>query len=99
MHDDTDYSERDFRRKQIQSKTTMINYQLKKVGELAEIDKTITTHMARHTFADMARQKSKDIYGVSKALRHSSTKITEQYLAGFDNQAVDDVMDSVWGED
>lgn len=92
----TDYTERDFRRKQIQSKTTMINYRLKKLAVMIGTEKNLSTHVARHTFADMARQKSKDIYGVSKALRHSSTKITEQYLASFDNDAVDEIMGSVF---
>jgi integrase len=86
-------------RKQIWSKTALINKNLKKVAELAGIEKNLTTHMARHTFADLARKKSKDIYGVSKALRHSSTKITEEYLNSFDYDAVDDVMGSVFDEE
>jgi integrase/recombinase XerD len=86
-------------RKQIWSKTASINNNLKKVAELAGIEKNLTTHMARHTFADLARKKSKDIYGVSKALRHSSTKITEEYLNSFDYDAVDDVMGSVFDEE
>jgi site-specific recombinase XerD len=96
---ETDYSDRDFFVKQIQSKTTTINKHLKKLATMAGIDKNLTTHVARHTFADMARQKSKDVYAVSKALRHSSTKITESYLASFDNDAVDDVMSSVFGDE
>ena len=50
----------------------------------AVINKKISTHTARHSYADIARQKTDNIYNLSKTLGHSSIKITEAYLASFD---------------
>ena len=91
-----DYSNKEHFRKQIWSKTAQVNASLKDLAELAGIDKNLTTHMARHSFADIARKKSGNIYGVSKALRHSNIRVTEEYLESFDHDAVDDVMGSVF---
>lgn len=94
-----DYSNDEFFKKQLWSKTAQINASLKDLATMAGIDKNLTTHMARHSFADIARKKSGNIYGVSKALRHSNIRITEEYLESFDHDAVDDVMGSVFDFD
>jgi len=44
----------------------------------------------------MAHQKTDNIYNLSKTLGHSSIKITEAYLASFDEKAVDDTLDQVF---
>ncbi|MDP3003223.1 MAG: site-specific integrase [Bacteroidales bacterium] len=93
-----DYSDLLYLHNQIGAKTALINKYLKKVAEKAEITKKITTHTARHSFADLARQKTDNIYNLSKTLGHSSIKVTEAYLASFDQQAVDDTMDSMFDE-
>jgi hypothetical protein len=36
------------------------------------------------------------LYNLSKTLGHSSLKVTEAYLASFDEKAVDDTLDSVF---
>lgn len=92
---DVDYSDEVFWLEQKGSKTAQINENLKLVAERAKIEKNLTTHMARHTFADLARQKTGDLFGISKALRHSSTRETEAYLNSFDDRSVDGVVDSV----
>jgi integrase len=56
---------------------------------------TIDSHTARHTFADLARQGDADLYSISKALGHSSLAITEKYIKGFDQDAVDEVVNIV----
>jgi len=47
-------------------------------------------------FADIARQKTDNIYNLSKTLGHSSLKVTEAYLSSFDEKAVDDTLDSMF---
>jgi len=91
-----DYTDPMFLHNQIGSKTTLINKYLKELGKLAGINKKITTHTARHTFADIARQKTDNIYNLSKTLGHSSIKVTEAYLASFDENAVDDTLDNMF---
>jgi len=91
-----DYSDPMFLHNQIGAKTALINKYLKEIGKKAGINKKITTHTARHSFADIARQKTDNIYNLSKTLGHSSIKVTEAYLASFDEKAVDDTLDSVF---
>ena len=91
-----DYSDAMFLHDQIVAKTALINKYLKDIANKAKITKKITTHTARHSFADIARQKTDNIYNLSKTLGHSSLKVTEAYLSSFDEKAVDDTLDSVF---
>jgi integrase len=96
LSDRYDYSEQMFKHNQIGSKTALINKYLKYIATMTGISKNITTHTARHSFADIARQKTDNLYNLSKALGHSSLKVTESYLASFDDQAVDDTLDKMF---
>jgi integrase len=93
-----EYSDPLFLHNQIGSKTALINKYLKKIAKKAKISKNVTTHTARHSFANIARTKTDNLYNLSKALGHSSLKITETYLASFDDQAVDDTLDKMFNE-
>lgn len=72
-------------------KNSLVNKQLKTVAKRAGT-KSFSFHMARHSFADLARQKGWSIYDVSKALGHSSIEVTQRYLAGFDRGGLDEKM-------
>jgi len=93
---DIDYSDPLFLHNQISAKTALLNKYLKQIATKAEISKNISTHTARHSFADIARKKTNNIYNLSKTLGHSSLKITEAYLASFDEDAIDDTLDNVF---
>ncbi len=54
-------------------------------------------HVARHSFADMARQSGWSIYDISRALRHSNIAVTESYLSAIDEQAFDTGLDELFG--
>lgn len=41
----------------------------------------LTAHVLRHTFATWALRRTRDLYGVSKALGHADVKHTEVYLS------------------
>jgi integrase len=96
LSDRYDYSDSMFLHNQIVAKTALINKYLKQIAKKAKISKKITTHTARHSFADIARQKTDNIYNLSKTLGHSSLKVTEAYLASFDEKAVDETLDSMF---
>ena len=96
LSDRYDYSDPMFLHNQIGAKTALINKYLKDIASKAGINKKITTHTARHSFADIARQKTDNIYNLSKTLGHSSLKVTEAYLSSFDEKAVDDTLDSMF---
>ena len=56
------------------------NAYLKEIAIICGIDKNLTTHMARHTFATtVTLAKGVPIETVSKALGHASLKTTQIY--------------------
>lgn len=91
-----DYSDENFLHCQLGSKSSMINRNLKTLAKRAEISKNISSHLARHSFADIARKKGIAIYDISKALGHSSIRVTEKYLTDFDDSTLDDAMDKIF---
>ncbi|TLX76481.1 site-specific integrase [Labilibacter sediminis] len=57
-----------------------MNAFLKEIGIICGIDKPISTHTARHTFATtVALENNMPLEVVSKTLGHSSTKMTQRY--------------------
>ncbi|WP_417602114.1 site-specific integrase [Owenweeksia hongkongensis] len=57
-----------------------VNAYLKEVADLSEVDKNLTFHMARHTFATtVTLTNNVPIESVSKMLGHSSIKATQIY--------------------
>ncbi len=87
-------------RRRISSMNAYLNRVLKEVGRMAAIERPeeVSMHVARHTFADLARRAG-DLYAVSKALGHSDLKITQRYLEGFDRQAVERLADRLWNDE
>ena len=79
-----------------QSKNAIQNKNLKKLAKKAEISENLTTHIARHSFANYARKKGMSVYSISKALAHSDLKTTEHYLASFDEEMLDTEMESLF---
>ena len=53
---------------------------LKKYTKLACIDRNITPHMFRHSFATFLIEEGVDISGVQKIFGHSSIKTTQIYI-------------------
>jgi len=88
-------------RKRISVWNQMTNRSLKKLARRAEIEDPdgVTMHVARHSFGDLARRRGDDLYAVNKALGHSDLKTTERYLAAFDDDAVDQLTDSIWNDE
>ena len=56
-----------------------VNAYLKEIGDLCGIDKDLTFHLARHTFATLALSKGVSLESVSKMLGHTNTRTTLIY--------------------
>jgi site-specific recombinase XerD len=56
-----------------------MNAYLKEIGDLCEINKEISFHIARHTFATLTLSKGVSIESVSKMLGHTNIKTTQIY--------------------
>jgi len=69
-----------------------LNAYLKEVADLCGITKTLTSHIARHTFATtITLNNGIPIESVSKMLGHSSIKMTEIYAKILDRKVADDM--------
>ena len=93
-----DYADAKILRKQVESKAAMINEALKKLATCSKLNKRLHFHSSRHSFSNIARKKKADLYSISKALGHKSLKVTETYLASFDEQSLDETMEMVLGK-
>ena len=67
------------------------NDYLKLLGAGAEIDKALTSHVARHTFATYLLNKGVPIETVSRALGHSTLGMTQHYAKLLGKKVVDDM--------
>jgi len=80
------------------SKNALINKYLKMIAVEAELEKNISFHVSRHSFAKIAKDKNIDNNHLKNLLGHSSLRVTEGYMGNFATQETDDVMDSIFGE-
>ena len=56
-----------------------MNSYLKEIATICNIDKTLTTHVARHSFACLAMELSIPIDIIAKVLGHTNTNMTRRY--------------------
>lgn len=82
-------------KKEIGRKTTLINNSLKKLAKKAGINKNLSSHIARHSFASIAQKTTKDIKILQELLNHSDLSTTIGYLAALDVEGQDEVMKSI----
>ena len=80
----------------VSSKNSILNKYLRKIAIMSGIDKKLSMHIARHSFANIARQKKANVYDISKVLGHSSLSITEGYLSKFDVESQDATIRQVF---
>lgn len=92
-----DYSDPVRERKAVSSKTAQVNDALKRVAAKAEIDKNLSTHIARHSFATQARKLKVPVVSIQGALAHEHISDTEGYLEELDEEAGDEAIDAVTG--
>ncbi|MDU1906223.1 MAG: site-specific integrase [Dysgonomonas sp.] len=69
-----------------------INKYLQKIGEHLKIETTLTTYVARHTYATVLKRSGVNTSIISESLGHSSEKVTQIYLDSFENSQIDEAM-------
>jgi len=70
-----------------------MNDYLKEIAVICGIDKVLTSHVARHTFATtITLQNSVPIEGVSKMFWHSNTRTTQIYAKILDKKVSEDLQ-------
>lgn len=76
----------------ISSGTAMVNKSLKKIAELAGIEKVLSFHVSRHTWGTLALRKGISLDKVSKLMGHASVRETQIY-AKIMSEDLDRAMD------
>ncbi|HLO79685.1 MAG TPA: tyrosine-type recombinase/integrase, partial [Chitinophagaceae bacterium] len=75
---------------------TVVNKYLKELAKYCGIFKKLSTHVARHTWTDMALKATDgNIYEVQKSLGHTSVKTTETYSRKLTNYSRTSVVKDV----
>ena len=70
----------------------VMNRYLKEIGTLCGINKVLTTHVARHTYATVCLSQGVRIENVSKMLGHTSIKMTQHYARVLDSSIMEDMQ-------
>ncbi len=65
------------------------NNRLKKISEMLNLSKPITTYVARHSWATLARKRGIPLSLISQGLGHESEKTTRIYLDSFNMEILD----------
>ena len=76
----------------VQRTNKRINRYLKLIGEHLHLPITLTTYVARHSFATVLKRSGVSTSIISESLGHSSEKITQIYLDSFENSQIDAAM-------
>ena len=65
------------------------NKYLKRLGLLAGLKDPVSTHVARHSWATIAKSENLPLWVISEGLGHNNEKTTYTYLASFDRSVLD----------
>ena len=74
--------------------TKLINKYLKRIATMCGIEKDLSSHIARHSFGNIAGDKIHPLM-LQKLYRHSDLKTTLNYQANFIHKDADDALDAV----
>lgn len=70
-----------------------LNSYLKEIGDVCGIDKNLTFHLARHSFATLSLSKGVSIESVSKMLGHTNIQTTQIYARITNSKISDDMKE------
>ena len=74
--------------------TKQVNKYLKRIAIMCKIEKNLSSHIARHSFGNIAGDKIHPLM-LQKLYRHSDLKTTLNYQANFIHKDADDALDAV----
>lgn len=81
---------------QVYSKNALLNRYLKQVALDAGINKPLSFHISRHTFASIGREKGISPIIMQQALAHSNLTTTERYLHSFSSEEVGSALQTMF---
>ncbi|WP_165020261.1 site-specific integrase [Dysgonomonas sp. ZJ279] len=82
-------------RLQYESALRLQNNKLKELSHLAGLNKSLSTHMSRHSWATLAKRENLPLWVISESLGHSNEKTTYTYLASFERSILDQANEAI----
>jgi integrase len=73
----------------------LLNKRLKKIGESLELEIPLTSYVARHSWATIAKKTGVSTSVISEGLGHQSELTTQIYLDSFDNDVLDSANEKI----
>lgn len=80
----------------ISTNNALLNKYIKKVAKQVGITKTVSMHIARHTFASIAKQKNIANGVIQELLAHENSRTTDVYMGNFDTSVQDNALNSIF---
>ena len=81
---------------EIWRKNALVNKFLGQIAKDAGLEKHISFHVSRHTFAQQAKRAGTDNAMLKGMLNHSSLNVTERYMGEFDTAKEDEAMKHIF---
>ncbi len=82
-------------RKQYEAALRRTNNALKDIADIIKLPVPLTTYVARHSWATIAKSKNIPVNVISDALGHNSISTTQIYLASIDSATIDKANDLI----
>lgn len=82
-------------RLQYESALRAQNKRLNRIGKMLSLSVPLTTHVARHTWATLAKWNNVEMSKISEGLGHNNIKTTIRYLASFEESVLDQVSEQI----
>lgn len=76
-------------RKQYRNALRLVNYRLKIISQMLHFQVPITMYVARHSWANAAKQNKVPLSIISQGMGHDSETTTQIYLASLDTSVID----------
>lgn len=73
----------------------LTNKKLNKIGELTNCSIPLTTYVARHSWATIAKRGGVSTSVISEGMGHATEHITQVYLDSFENKVIDDANQQI----
>ena len=69
------------------------NKELKEIASICNINKPISSYVARHSYANSLKQKGISTDIISESMGHQNIAVTQAYLKELDNSLIDEAME------
>lgn len=83
-------------RLQYESALKIYNLRLKRIGKLLKINSPITSHVARHSWASIAKHENLPLWVISEGLGHCNEKTTYIYLSSLEQSILDKANEKIY---